>query len=251
MSFLFGNVTRDAVSEVSDRAGTQRVAFEERINYSDFQFRPGLAYQLKLKDKLYLNAGATYTIGTNVTARRLSTIQQRTVTQTNADPQIIFRDTLESQQRGSVFLPAETQAGLSLEKINQWMVGVDFSTQSWANYRSFGVGENLGTAYRLSLGGEITPNLFSINNYLKRASYRLGVSYAELPVRIGNRQLDDVSLSLGASFPLGRGLSAINLAVVAGQRGRFSQSSIKEQYIKVLVGFTLRDAQWFIKRKLD
>jgi hypothetical protein len=58
-SYLFGVTNKESVSQLNPQTGGYRVAFSERLNVSDFLFKPGLSYRHKLKEKLYMNAGAT------------------------------------------------------------------------------------------------------------------------------------------------------------------------------------------------
>ena len=242
-TFLFGNVNREIQTYI-DNDQNNKIAFTERTNVTDFTFKPGLAYQLRLKDKLYLNAGATHTFAADVNARRL-TIRERRI----ASEIAVATDTLEDLAGGSLILPAQYQFGLSLESPFRWTVGADVTYQPWSKYRAFGVNGALSDTYQVSVGGEFTPDPSSISSYFKRATFRLGANYSQLPYNVNGQQLDDRSVSLGTSLPMARGFSDLNLSFALGQRG--TNGPIRENYFKVFVGFTLRDNQWFLKRKID
>ena len=220
------------------------MAFAERTNVTDFTFKPGLAYQLRLKDKLYLNAGATYTFAADVNAKRLTTLERR-----DASELAVATDTLENLTGGSLALPSQYQFGLSLENPFRWTVGADLTYQPWSKYRAFGVNGGLSDTYQVSVGGEFTPDPNSISSYFKRATFRLGANYAQLPYNVDGQQLNDRSVSLGVSLPMARGFSDLNLSFALGQRG--ANGPIRENYFKVFLGFTLRDNQWFLQRKID
>jgi hypothetical protein len=248
-AFLFGNTTKESLSKINASNGSYDVGFEERINYSDFSFKPGLAIRQRLRDKVFLNIGGTYTFGGNINAKRLSVVQQR------SNAPII--DTLEYKSAGSVFFPQQTQFGLSLESPYHWAIAADIAYQPWSQFNSFGANAGLSNSYRYAIGGEYTPNLGAVEGYFKRVTYRLGLNHTQTPYVIEGRQIVDQSLSFGFSFPMlppstverGSAYSDLNLAFVLGQRG--ADSPIKEQYFKIFVGFTLRDNQWFRKRKVD
>ena len=70
-------------------------------------------------------------------------------------------------------------------------------------------------------------------------------------------QLSEYAFSLGAGFPVGRSYvpgtrtaSMINVGLEYGQRGTIDNGLIKENFIRVRVGFTIND-EWFIKRVYD
>jgi hypothetical protein len=114
--------------------------------------------------------------------------------------------------------------------------------------------EGLDRAWRLSLGGEYTPDAFG-GNYLKRITYRAGVSYektpflVEYPLNSGTRnQVTDFGINFGLSLPAGR--SSIDLGAKLGTRGDKRETILEERYFKIFFGLTYND-QWFIKRKFD
>jgi long-subunit fatty acid transport protein len=250
-AFLFGNITKESLSQTNAGAGTYDVAFEERINYSDFVFKPGLAFRQKVRNNVYLNVGATHTIAANVKSRRMTVLQQRSGA---LEPNY---DTLENRATGQVFLPAQTQFGLSLESPFRWSIAADVSYQPWSQYKSFDFNGGLADTYRYSVGGEFTPNLNSVDSYFKRITYRLGFNHSDTPYLVNGQKIVDQSISFGFSLPMmnpvsmerGRAYSDMNMGFVLGQRG--AKSPIQEQYFKIFIGFTLRDNGWFQRRRVD
>jgi len=248
-AFLFGNTTKESVSKINAGPGSYDIGFEERINYSDFSFKPGLAIHQRLRENLFLNAGGTYTLGGNLNAKRMTVLQQR-----SQEPII---DTLEYKSAGSVFFPHQSQFGLSLESPYHWTIAADIAYQPWSQLNSFDTNAGLANTFRYAIGGEYTPNLSAVEGYLKRVTYRLGFNHTQTPYLIEGRQIVDQSVSLGFSLPMtspatlerGSAYSDLNLAFVLGQRG--AESPIREQYFKIFIGFSLRDNQWFRKRRVD
>jgi hypothetical protein len=178
-----------------------------------------------------------------------------TVLQQRSEAAII--DTLEDKSAGSVFFPHQSQFGLSLESPYHWTIAADIAYQPWSQFNSFGTNAGLSNTFRYAIGGEYTPNLSAVQGYFKRVTYRLGYNHTQTPYLIEGRQIVDQSISLGFSFPMtspatlerGSAYSDLNLAFVLGQRG--ADSPIREQYFKIFIGFSLRDNQWFRKRRVD
>ena len=63
-------------------------------------------------------------------------------------------------------------------------------------------------------------------------------------------QLDDFGVSFGLGLPVYRSLSKINIAVQAGQRGTLANGLIREQYVRLSLGFSFAD-KWFNKYKYE
>ena len=130
----------------------------------------------------------------------------------------------------------------------KWSIAADVFLQDWSQYQAVdGASEGLTQYSRLALGGEFTPDYLSIS-YLKRITYRTGVSVENNPFLANNEKVKDFGINFGLSLPAGR--SNLNLAFRTGTRGNKSKNILQENYFKVYFGITFND-QWFIKRKFD
>jgi hypothetical protein len=141
-------------------------------------------------------------------------------------------------------------AGISFGQGDKWMVGVDATISDFTVYRDF---DNRNVPVqkgkKLAIGTEFTPDPTSISNYLKRMTYRTGVSIEESPYLINGKPLKDLGINFGLSLPVSR-VSSLDLAVRWGKRGNVSDNTIEETYFKIYFGVTFND-QWFIKRRFD
>jgi hypothetical protein len=106
----------------------------------------------------------------------------------------------------------------------------------------------LEESWRMALGGEITPDQFAAENYLKRVTYRAGVSMEQNPFLANGQPVKDIGINFGFSLPAGR--SSLDVAFKYGKRGNKSENILEENYLKIYFGITFND-QWFIKRKFD
>ena len=96
----------------------------------------------------------------------------------------------------------------------------------------------------------ITPKATS-TRYRDLITYRVGFQYNQLPYRVEGTQIKDVNASVGLSLPLGAYLvNHVTLSVVRGQRGVLTGTQIKEQYVRIGLGFSLND-WWFRKQVVD
>ena len=88
----------------------------------------------------------------------------------------------------------------------------------------------------------------ALENYLKRITFRTGVSYEQYPFLANGNQVKDFGINFGFSLPAGR--SSMDLALKVGKRGNKAENILEESYFKLYFGITFND-QWFIKRKFD
>jgi hypothetical protein len=258
LAYLFGPIETVYSSVVydPDQLFPYAVNVKEKTKMKGLQFTLGAHY---LKDSLghrhdrFVSLGAVYSLGSDLRSSRRAEISR---TRSNGDA--IDSDTL-FQTRGNVFIPGAMTFGISFAKRNVWSIGTEFSFQDWTAFSS-SINKNdegLGKSWRIGIGGEITPDAISVSNYLKRVTYRLGLSYERLPFLIDNNvdgdapnlnTMNDLSVSGGFSLPV-RG-SSLDFAVKYGKRGNREETLFEETYLKIYFGLTFNDT-WFIKRKFD
>ena len=257
-AYLFGPVETNYTSLVSDPDILYPFAttVKEKTRMKGFQFSLGGHYlidSLGRKNDVRISTGVLYTLETNLRSSRRAEINRRRFT--GGDP--IDSDTLFTV-RGDAALPGSFTAGVSISKGSTWAAGTEFTYQDWSTFTSINQDdEGLGKSWKISLGGELTPDPTSVQNYLKRITYRVGFSYERLPFLIDSDQnaettgfntMNDVAVTGGFSLPV-RG-SSLDFAIKYGKRGDRSETVFEESYVKLYFGLTFNDT-WFIKRKFD
>jgi hypothetical protein len=194
--------------------------------------------------KYNFTAGATYGFAT-----RLNTKSTVKFSRTDIVDGIIDSLTLQ-ESRGSYYIPQELGIGFSINKNYKWTVGIDFQYQNWADFKSVNAEdeEGLEAAWAIMGGVEYTPDVYAVDNFLKRITYRMGLNVEKYPFLVNNNQIKDFGINFGLSVPAGR--SSLDLAFKVGKRGNKTENILEDTYYKVYFGITLND-QWFIKRKFD
>jgi hypothetical protein len=231
-------------------------AVQERSYVKDFSFAAGLSFS---KDSLFsqkkyrFSAGAVYNFSTDLKTRQRHLIYRTLSGLVEDDPD---PDTVISSS-GAIHIPSGITAGISLSRGTKWTIGTEFSYQDWTTFRSVNVDdEGLGKSWRVAAGGEMTPDAIS-DKYLRRITYRLGLSYERTPYLVDRsdnlllpdyRKVNDLGINFGFSLPAGR--SSLDFAFKYGKRGNRTETIFEEDYFKVYFGLTFND-QWFIKRKFD
>lgn len=248
MDYLFGQVNRNVSTQNMSDGQYYKVQLEDLTSYSDFQFKAGFAYRAKLKTDLFLNVGATLDLNSTLNSEQI----KRFATMDLSGLTVINSDTLEKSKGFVQQIPVGKRFGLSIEKAAKWMVGVDYTYTDWTKVsNNLGRSSALPVSHKVSMGGEYTPDIESISSFIKRTTYRMGMSYEKTPYDFlgnGNYAVDK-HLSFGVALPL-RNLSFLNLAYQVGRRGVISDNGMEEQYHRLTLGLTFSDL-WFQKQKIN
>jgi hypothetical protein len=247
-SYVFGSVINQYQNKIidSEQPANFATAIEERSYVKDFLFSAGASYSLDSlfnKKRYRLSFGAVYDIAGDLKTRKRTLIYR-----TNNVGDVIDPDTLVSS-KGNISLPSGFTAGVSLSKGNRWSVGTEFSFKDWSSFRSVNRDdEGLGQSWKFALGAETTPDVLALDNYLKRVTYRVGMSLEEYPFLANGNKVQDLGINFGFSLPAG--YSSLDLGFRYGSRGSKSDNLIQENYFRIFFGITFNDT-WFIKRKFD
>jgi hypothetical protein len=248
VGYLFGSIINETGTSLinPELAGASNTVLYERTGYSDFSFKAGLNYNTKVRERTFFSAGAIYEIEGDKSARHFVSLERRTLNNTQGS----VSDTIVNNVAGRVRLPSTIGLGVSLYKTYKWTIASDVVYQNWSAFRSFNSNESeLTDSYRVALGGEFTPDVNSLDNYLNRITYRMGVNYENTPYQVNLEQLRDFGINFGVSLPVSR-LSSLDLAFKLGQRGTTDNQLLRENYFRVYFGVTLKD-KWFVRRKFD
>ena len=221
---------------------------EERNYVSDFSFSTGLyLHKDSIGKKNYqLNFGAIYDLQTTVGTRKTVRLDTRSV----VNGSIVDSTTLINNEPSSFVLPQTLGFGISFGRPSRWMVGADVSYLDYQQFKSFGGrATDTRTGTKSAIGLEVMPDQTGVSSYLRRMTYRAGLSYDQYPYLVAGNQVNDFGVNFGVSLPVAR-ISTIDFSVKIGSRGSIVKNTIEENYFKIYLGMTFND-NWFIKRKFD
>lgn len=173
----------------------------------------------------------------------------------------VITDTLFDRE-DSVNLPLKWGVGVLLSRPGRWAIGADFSYQNWESFTSFSDSSELGPEYRISIGGEYTPDFESFK-YFQRINYRLGGYFKQTYIRQSGNPVYDYGVTFGLGLPAsvkgnsrfnrGRAVSGANISIELGRRGGINAEPavpLQQLYARIRLGFNLNE-QWFIRRVVD
>ncbi len=247
IGYTFGTIKDETflnLSEVEYRNEEDSIGFPKQFDpsvlykssqYSGFLLEGGIYARKPLGKKVDLNVGLIYELSSNMK----TTLNER-IEATNNNP-VPPTDTIVFDMKGTTFLPQKLGVGISLSKAYKWTFGVDFYSRDWSRFETESITEQeLTQSYQLIVGGEFTPDITSVNSYMKRVTYQFGINYEQTPVKINNTNIDDFGINFGLSLPVGNA-SIFNFGIKYGQMGTTSNGLIKENYYKINLGMTFND----------
>lgn len=247
LSYLFGNMEREAVVLFPDSVYYANVKVKNDIYISDIYLNYGIQLHQKLKNGLILNAGGVFAMETKLNAE---TDYSATTFFLGSSGVEYPKDTLDSQEgyKGKIVIPLSFGAGIGLERSNNWMFSIDYRWANWKKFTAFDLSDSLVNSQQICAGAEFFPDASSYNNYFKRIRYRIGFTYTNTYLKLRGKQLDEYAVTLGFGLPL-RGVNTqINVAIQAGLRGTTEADLIRESYLRFILGFSIYE-RWFVKRK--
>jgi len=261
LGYLFGKTTYQKNLNFIEQPNSYNNRFSSDYNVNGFLWNAGLMYTKILNQKaieknrvlpakrISLGIHGNSANGFNTTSNVLEIGEQRL-------PNLTNRDTIQNQieQAGKGKLPAELGLGMTYYSGEKYSIGVNYHYSNWASYFNDANKEIVGSlanASKISLGGYYRPNYKSFDNFFERVYYRYGVFYQLDPREINGQKLNEYGFSVGLGMPFvfQRKISNVNLGAQFGQRG--TNLPISEKYVKISLGVTFNDDEWFLKRKYN
>jgi hypothetical protein len=258
VAYLFGRKNYNTRrSFLNDTIAYYQANYQTTTNFGNLSLQAGLQYQIPINKKLMLTLGAFGQLGQTLSARQ--DVVRETFFYDQSQGQLRL-DSVSDQRNiaGQLQLPASYTAGFVLQKFavpnkeGGWLIGVDYTTQAWSEYRFYGKADSLRDKWELRVGGQISP--VPQRSYFTNVSYRFGFFIGPDYVKLG-QSLPQVGASLGLGLPVGISRQApnqvtfVNLAFEFARRGNTS-NPLQENLFRISLGFSLSDI-WFIKRQYD
>lgn len=256
LGYMFGSIrTTSALINIDDSITAVNTEVSRYTSIGGLFYKVGALYETKLTSKMGMRLGVTGSLSQDLNATR----NEFQIAYLGIGG-ITSYDTVSSISggKGSITLPMNISGGIqlfgsdTLSSIDKWKIGIDFNQTQWGQFRNFGNMDSLqASTYKISFGGEYTPNAQSMRKYLPRISYRLGFYFGKDHIRLRNTDMNMYAVTFGASFPFRKTPDRIHTAFEVGSRGTLSNGLIKENFFKFSLGVSLnalRD-RWFLKSK--
>ncbi|MDR2906949.1 MAG: hypothetical protein LBU91_03035 [Bacteroidales bacterium] len=246
VNYNFGSFVRNSVWQYVDTilSNPTSTHYLKSLDARGVSFDFGLQYRQPLSKNYQLGLGLSYTPKAKLKASKNNELYSVT-TSSNTVP--IDIKTIEN---GTLELPDRYTAGLSFEKLNRWVIGVEYTGLNYSNYREFSeADQNLSDAYTIRTGMELKGQHLD-NQFMNRLSYRVGYHYGTNYVTFGNSEIKEFGVSFGIGMPIRRSNSRVDVGVEFGRKGRVANGQIQENYGRIVIGISAFD-RWFIRGKFD
>jgi hypothetical protein len=248
-SMMFSSIISDYGNLLNDpgQADKYLINVHEILSVRGIKFTPALSFRKdSIASKYTFSFGATYELKSNISSK-LAQVMERKDLQGN----VLQKPDTVIDNSGKIAFPQRLVAGISFGRLDKWMLASDFTfTKPSSSTLTVGPDQYaVQNGWRLSVGAELTPDVRSLSSYLKRVTYRTGVSTEHGTYLVNGNAVKDFGINFGLSFPVNR-ISSLDVAFRVGQRGDKKLNGIEENYFKVYFGVTFND-QWFIKRRFD
>jgi hypothetical protein len=159
--------------------------------------------------------------------------------------------------KGAVVYPSSYTAGFVIdhteEKGSGWLVGVDYVSSKWSDFRFFGEQDAVQNSWQLRVGAQLQAKPAS--NYLSNLRYRVGFFTGPDYISVG-RELPQTGFTFGVGLPIANynrlspgQFTILNIGMEYLRRGTNS-NVLKEDLFRFSVGLNFSDL-WFNKRRYD
>jgi len=267
VGYLFGkkdySTHRVFVNDTVDYAASNH---ETQSHYGGLFFNAGIQYRIDLStDKLrYLQLGAFGNFQQKINTHTDIVRETFIVTQSDGSDVRIDSVAVQNDIKGELVYPSGYGIGFVYEQLPNisankggWLIGADFLTTNWDNYRYNGQPDAVKTNWQLKVGGQLRPRIK--NSYGSLLAYRAGAFFGDDYIYINDQKLPVWGISAGVSLPIANlkdassrfrnQKSVINISAEYIKRGN-NDNPINEDMIRLSFGFTLSDF-WFTKHKYN
>lgn len=258
-SYIFGNIKHNQQVEMPQLVGALNTSVERNNSVGGWNYDYGFQYIYDISLTRHLTFGYSGSAGTSINSKSSYIISHYTF---DVDGnRNVNLDSVVNQQNATskIQLPQVHHFGISYQQDLKFLVGADYSMGKWADLRIDGSNAGMVNSSTFNIGGQITPNINSLHNWLATLDYRFGVmidnTYYNVPNGSGNgfTNIKAQSVNLGVGIPLRGSQSSfykMNLSAEFGKRGTLDNGLVKENFINFRLGFTLND-RWFQRYKFD
>jgi long-subunit fatty acid transport protein len=252
--YLFGNLSEYRSTEYVQEPGSINSRLQNKNSVGGVAFSYGAQYDFRLDNKTSLVLGYS-----GSSASKINSKKSQVATQYYNDDEGNERPALDTlllieNAKTNLKLPLIHNFGISIQKENKWLLGVDYRMGKWSDLTIDNVNQGLQDTYGVSVGGQITPDITAINGYFKRVDYRLGFTYDKTYIQMNNQDVKQMAITFGLGLPLSSysrsSFYKMNFSAELGKRGTFNDGLLQEKYINLHLGFTLND-KWFNRFRFD
>lgn len=247
MNYYFGNLSDKDEFTV---AGAELInGYESTNKINNFNLTLGASYQKLMKMDHKLTFGATATFGNT---KNPSTQYTNSTYYLDSNGNKVGETIIEQvNSKTKNLLPFQASIGAGYGEENRWFFSGQLDYKKAQDVYYFGQLMDMQDSYRIAAGGWWLPNYNNFRNYFSRVVYRGGLYYEKGSLKIGDKTINEMGVTVGALFPFKSSsvtrMSGLELGVEFGKRGTTQNNLINQNFINLKVGLNFAD-KWFRKQ---
>jgi hypothetical protein len=234
-SFYFGTINDNRNYTIANSVTN----ITKKSYYSGMRFT--LGNQIKIDSTF--NIGLTFKTPTKLSASKIQSV----TTANSIETQNIETDV--DSDVTDYYLPVEIGAGFSKTFKKNIGLTFDYEKSFWNATNQSSIYGDFKNQDKFALGLSYFKNEKSIK-YSDRIHYFSGINYDTGYLSINNKNINNLSFSVGIGIPLDYTKSLLNITYSYGQKSNIGNDLIKENYHKIGINLSL-EAIWFVKRKFN
>jgi hypothetical protein len=234
-SYLFGSLTRSTLYYYEDLG--INISRNEYEKLQGFQFQGGFQYTGKTGEHLTHNIGIT--------------LGSPSALKGSYETDYIENDTVlnsKSNETKTFKLPLQFGIGYACVISNMITIAADYNRYNWASQKLDYPNAYTHPSQRFSLGFQYAPQKSVQGQMREKVSIQAGVSYEQGYIAINNKQINDMSASVGLASNLSR-LINVYIGLEVGKKGNINDGQITENYTQISAGVTLKEF-WYNTKKM-
>jgi len=250
VGYMFGNKEYNSrVSFINDSITYKSSNSTDTTRFGGMFYNAGIQYKFNVSKTTSVKLGAFSNFKTKMNATKTLSRETINFSATNGIQAIdsVYRGV---DEEGTIIYPSSWGAGFMIDHENAWMIGAEFNSAKWDDYRYFGSNDKMVNSWTARIGGQFIPN-YKSEKYWSRVAYRFGFSFGPDNLKYNNT-INQQTFSFGTGLPVRRNVytnqyTVINTAFELCFRGNNS-NEIKENIFRLSLGLNLSDI-WFNKPK--
>jgi hypothetical protein len=253
VSYIFGTLKDISTTEIPNLGGTINSKIEQSNSIGGLNYDYGVQYSFDLSETKHLVLGYSASASSKLNSTSSFIVSQYT-NDASGNEDIPLDSVISKQDpKSKIKLPQTNRFGISFQSDGKFLVGADYTMSKWSSLSIGGVNQGLTDSRTFNFGGQYTPNIATLRNYLASVDYRLGGIYDETYMVVNNTRIKRYAITAGLGLPLrpnNGSFYKINISTEIGRRGSLVNGLVRENYVNIHLGFTLND-RWFQKYKFD
>ncbi|SDP95123.1 Long-chain fatty acid transport protein [Mucilaginibacter sp. OK268] len=261
VSYIFGTLKDISTTEINTSVngviyplpGTTNSKIESSNSIAGLNYDYGVQYSVDFSDTKHLTFGYSGSLNSKLNSTSNFIVSQY-FNDASGNEDIPLDSVINKQSsKTKIKLPLTNRFGISFQSDGKFLVGADYTMSKWSQLSIGGENQGLQDSRTFNIGGQYTPNIATLRNYLASVDYRLGAIYDETYMVVNNTRIKRYALTAGVGMPLrpnNGSFYKINISAEVGRRGSLVNGLVRENYVNIHLGFTLND-KWFQKYKFD